>query len=77
MYISISGGTDNTYETVVNDHTTRISFFETKVVSGWQIIEVDLTAYDNYTGDPEAAPTCLFIWGSGPMTYTLHSVYAE
>lgn len=77
MYISISGGTDNTYETVVNDHTTRISFFETKVVSGWQIIEVDLTAYDSYTGDPEAAPTCLFIWGSGPMTYTLHSVYAE
>ena len=48
-----------------------------KYVPGWPILAVDITAYGSYTGDPEAVPACLFIWGSGAATYTIHSVYAE
>ena len=77
LYISVSGGANNTYETVINADYNRISFMTVKYVPGWQILAVDITAYGSYTGDPEAVPACLFIWGSGAATYTIHSVYAE
>ena len=77
MYLAIAGGENKTYETIINDHTNRISFVETTIINGWQILEINLSAYDKYAGEPDTVPTCLFIWGDGSSAYTIHSVYAE